>query len=111
MRNFEMIGPTPHEESCAQVGSEGYAERARRECTLFMEQIRKHYPEPEYGYLRIKANSHDFGTYYEVAAYFDDEDMESTTWAYDIEGDVKGALATWDAEFHPINKVLEGESK
>ena len=111
MRDYIEIGATPHDEDCAQVGSEGYAKRARRECTLFMEQIRKHYPEPEYGYLRIKASGHDFGTYYEVAAYFDDDDIESTTWAYDIEGDAKGVLATWDAEFHPINKVLEGESK
>lgn len=96
MRNFEMIGVTPHDESCAQVGSPDYAQRAKQECARFMEQIRKHYPEPEHGYLRIRSNPHDFGTYYEVAAYFDDEDEESTTWAYDIEGDVKGVLATWE---------------
>jgi hypothetical protein len=111
MRNFEMIGATPHDEDCAQVGSEGYAKRARQECQLFMQQITKHYPEPDNGYLRIKATAHDFGTYYEVAAYFDDEDEASTNWAYDIEGDTKGVLATWEAEFHPINLILAGESK
>ena len=46
-----------------------------------------------------------------MRACYDDEDEESTKWAFDIEGDSKGVLATWDAEFHPINKVLEGESK
>ena len=111
MRNFEMIGPTPHDESCAQVGSPDYSQRARLECDLFMQQIRKHYPEPEHGYLRIKSNAHDFGTYYEVAAYFDEDDAQSVEWAYDIEGDVKGVLATWDAEFHPINAVLEGAKR
>ena len=111
MRNFETIGCTPHDEPCAQVGSEGYAQRARVECQQFMKQITKHYPEPDNGWLKIKSFGHDFGTYYEVVACFDDEDEESTNWAFDIEGDSKGVLATWDAEFHPINKVLEGESK
>ena len=35
----------------------------------------------------------------------------STTWAYDIEGDTLGVLATWDAEFHPINLTLEAAGK
>ena len=111
MRNFEVIGSTPNDEPCAQVGSDDYAKRAKRECNLFMQQIAKHYPEPDNGYLTVKSFSHDFGTYYEVVANFDDDDEESVKWAYDIEGDVKGVLATWDAEFHPINDVLQGESK
>ena len=111
MRDYIEIGATPHDEDCAQVGSEGYAKRARHECEMFMKQIAKHYPEPDNGWLKIKSFGHDFGTYYEVVACFDDEDEESTNWAFDIEGDSKGVLATWDAEFHPINKVLEGESK
>lgn len=108
MKDYIEIGATPHDEDCAQVGSENYAKRAKRECSMFAAQIRKHYPEPENGYLVIKRNMHDFGSYYEVAAYFDDEDKESTEWAFDIEGDTKGVLSTWDAEFHPINDVLEG---
>ena len=108
MRNFETIGCTPHDEDCAQVGRPDYAQRARVECRLFMQQIAKHYPEPEKGYLAIKWFGHDFGTYCEVLAYFDDEDDESVTWAYDIEGDVKGVLATWDAEFKP---ATQGEVK
>lgn len=111
MKEYLDIGSTPHEEDCAQVGSEDYAKRAKRECSLFIEQIRKHYPEPDCGYLIIKGHPHDFGTYYEVRACYDDEDKESTEWAFDIEGDVKGVLCTWDAEFHPINEVLQGEAK
>lgn len=111
MREYLDIGSTPADEGCAQVGREDYAKRAKRECSLFIEQIRKHYPEPDCGYLTIKGHSHDFGTYYEVRACYDDEDKESTEWAFDIESDVKGVLSTWDAEFHPINEVLQGESK
>ena len=111
MRNFETIGCTPHDEPCAQVGSEGYAQRARVECQQFMKQITKHYPEPDNGWLKIKSFGHDFGTYYEVVACFDDEDEASTTWAYNIEGDTLGVLATWDAEFHPINLTLEAAGK
>ena len=111
MREYLEIGSAPHDEDCAQVGTEDYAKRAKRECSLFAQQILKHYGEPEYGYLTVKGHAHDFGTYYEVRACYDDEDEESTKWVFDIEGDVKGVLATWDAEFHPINDVLQGEKQ
>ena len=111
MRDYIEIGSTPHDEDCAQVGTEDYARRAKRECNLFMQQIAKHYPEPDNGYLSVKSFSHDFGNYYEVVANFDDDDAESVEWAYDIESDNKGVLSTWEAEFHPINLVLQGEVK
>ena len=97
MKTYESIGCTPYDEPCAQVGSEGYAERARAECQRFMKQIAKHYPEPENGRLVVKIQrGHDFGAYYEVIAKYDDEDAESTAWAYDIEGDTKNVLANWE---------------
>jgi hypothetical protein len=102
------IGSTPNEEDCAQVGSADYQERARKECRAYMEQIRKHYPEPDNGYLKVKGFSHDFGTYYEVVAYYLPEDSTASRWAFDIEGDDLGVLATWDAEFNP---TTEGETK
>ena len=95
------IGATPNEEDCAQVGSADYKERARTECRAYMEQIRKHYPEPENGCLAVKRFPHDFGTYYEVVAYYDPEDSTASRWAFDIEGDDLGVLATWDEEFKP----------
>ena len=106
--DYLSIGSTPNEEDCAQVGSENYQERARKECRAYMAQIQKHYPEPENGYLKVKGNAHDFGTYYEVVACYDTADKEATTWAFDIEGDVLGVLYTWDDEFNPTTK---GESK
>lgn len=109
--DFLNIGSTPHDEDCAQVGSDDYAKRARKECNAFMAQIQKHYPEPDNGYLKVKGFSHDFGTYYEVVACYDPENTEASKWAFDIEGDSQGVLSTWDAEFHPINSILKGESK
>jgi hypothetical protein len=102
------IGSTPNEEECAQVGSDDYYERAIKECLAYREQIRKHYPEPENGYLKVKGFPHDFGTYYEVVAYYDPEDTQASRWAFDIEGDNLGVLSTWDEEFKP---TTEGEVK
>jgi hypothetical protein len=101
------IGSSPSSESCAQVGTEDYANKAKAECRLFLAQIQKHYPEPENGYLAIKAFHHDFGSYYEVIAKFDPDCPTASDWAYDIEGDSLGVLETWDSEFHPINLALE----
>lgn len=108
MMDYLNIGSTPNEEDCAQVGSADYYARAIKECRAYREQIRKHYPEPENGYLRVKGFPHDFGTYYEVVAYYDPEDTEASRWALDIEGDDLGVLSTWDEEFKP---TTEGEVK
>jgi hypothetical protein len=93
MRDYVVIGSTPTEEDCAQVGSADYATKARKECARFVAQIQRHYPEPDGGYLKIKSNPHDFGTSYEV------DDEEASRWAYDIEGDVKNVLMVWDDHF------------
>lgn len=99
MRDFIHIGSSPCEEECVQVGSPDYATRAKKECARFIAQIQRHYPEPDNGYLKIKANPHDFGTYYEVVAVYETDDEESTNWAFDIEGDAKNVLMVWDDHF------------
>ena len=96
MRDYLTLGPVPHDEPCAQLGSEGYAHQARLECGRFAEQIRRHYPEPDNGYLAVKSFAHDFGSYFEVVAVFDDTDQESTEWAYRVESDPLHVLAEWD---------------
>ena len=45
--------------------------------------------------LGIKSNPHDFGTYLEVVAYFDDSYPESVEWAFGIEANTP---AEWDRE-------------
>jgi hypothetical protein len=93
------IGAVPVEEDCAQVGTPDYATRARAECKRYMAQILRHYPEPENGWLQVKSNPHDFGTYYEVIACFEVGDEEATKWALEVEWDEKDVLKVWDDHF------------
>ena len=88
------IGSSPCDEDCAQVGSEGYYERAQAECRRFIELLRRTFgPEPEGAELFIKANLHDFGTYYEVACRFDPDAEAAVDYALKCEGD---APPTWE---------------
>ena len=96
MRDYIEIGPSPASEDCVQLGSENYHILAREECQRFIEFIRKHKGnEPNGARLFIKSNPHDFGTYLEVACYFDDKLPESEEYAFACESDLPG---TWDAE-------------
>jgi hypothetical protein len=96
MRDYIDIGSSPAAEDCVQVGTEDYSILAREECKRFIEFIRKHKgPEPENARLAIKGNPHDFGTYYEVVCYFDDEDEKAVEYAFACESDLP---ETWDAE-------------
>lgn len=90
------IGPTPHEEDCAQAGEDGYSKRSMRECAAYKAQILRHYPIPEGAIagIRITLNPHELGSYREVVvAYGDQAGFE---WAASVEKDSKGVLATWD---------------
>jgi hypothetical protein len=74
MQDFFCIGPSPSEEDCAQVGEPDYRNKAVRECTRYIELLRKTIgPEPEGARLGIKWFDHDFGQYCEVVCYFDTE--------------------------------------
>lgn len=98
MKDCLSIGATPHDEPCAQVGAEDYAQTARLECGRFAAQIRRHYPEPENGYLVIKRSLHEFGAYFEVCAVFEDTDEEAVEWAYRCEADPLEVLLHWDTK-------------
>lgn len=89
------IGATPWGESCAQLGSEGYEERARAECLAYMGQIERilkanNYKIPK-GFLYISRNEHDFGTYFEVAIK---EGVHPTAQAF-VDGNLP---ENWDQE-------------
>lgn len=101
MFNSMYIADTsPYGESCVCVGEDDYLPRARSEANRFLSQIRKHYgQEPGNSYLKIQQNPHDFGTYLSIEFYYDSEDEREVEYGFDIEGDVKGVLETWDKEF------------
>lgn len=89
------IGAVPAEEECAQVGKEGYSERARAECAVYVRQLRRQMgDEPPGARLVVKGCSHDFGTYYEVHVAFDDQDEEAREYAYKVENN---SPSSWDA--------------
>jgi hypothetical protein len=83
------LSPVPIAEDCAQVGWDSYRELAKLECKVFIEQLRRtHGEEPRKCGFVIKANPHDFGTYYDVEVSFDENDEEASDYAYKVEGNL-----------------------
>lgn len=115
MRDYLSIGTVPHEEDCTQNEPTGqYATAQRREARLFADQIRRHYPEPDDGYMTVKSFPHEFGSYYEACAIFDDENEAACNWAYTVEADPLGVLREWDNEARAALlafKLADDESK
>jgi hypothetical protein len=88
MRARLYIGSSPYGEDCAQVGSDDYYTRARRECRAFIAQLIRMHGEPPTGCrLTVGSNPHDFGTYYSVDAVFDDANDAACAYAYRCEGE------------------------
>lgn len=88
------IGSSPPGESCAQVGSDQYAARARRECGAYIHQLRRALgPEPEGARLGIRSNPHDFGTYYSVVCYYDPLNEKAIEYALNCE---RNGPEEWD---------------
>lgn len=76
--SYVTLGSAPANEKCAQLGTLGYGDRVRLECEAFIAQLKRVLSaagkEPPKGFrLAMKGNAHDFGTYYEVAAFFNDD--------------------------------------
>lgn len=91
-RDYINIGSSPYGESCAQVGSDDYAQKSRIELRAFKHQLERLFPKAEF---RIKSFPHDFGSYSEVCVFFDDEDEVSCELAYCVDNN---APEFWDSE-------------
>lgn len=108
MRETLTIGPTPADEDCAQVGQPGYEERARAECAQFIKAIKRTLGEPPEGAsLRIKANSHDFGTYHEVAVVFDANNRKAMAYALKVDNEAPGEWAPEDRKALGLHYAIE----
>ena len=95
-RDYLNIGSSPYDEICAQVGSQDYDGKSRKECQAYRNQLRRQFgQEPDGAKLTVKAFQHDFGSYREVVCYYDDNIRESIEYAFKLEGD---GPATWDQE-------------
>ena len=92
-REYMVVGATPANEECAQVGTENYSLLSRAECHRFIEHIRKVCGvEPEGAVLLVKTEPHDFGSYREVACRYDTEVRESMDYAWHVEN---SELRSW----------------
>jgi hypothetical protein len=95
MTDYINIGSAPWSEECAQVGTDDYPERSRRECVAFLHQIRRIVgPEPPGAVLVIKSFPHDFGSYREVCCRYSDENEAAMDYAFACEG--HRGLDQWD---------------
>lgn len=96
MRDRLEIGPTPAEESCAQLGSDRYDRVWRAECNAYRNQLRRVCgEEPDGATLRITSNSHDYGTYHDVAVEYDPDVPGALAYALKVEAEAPGE---WDDE-------------
>ena len=96
MRDYITIGSSPSGEDCVSVSDKtDYIIPMREECKRFKELLQKKFPNAKLG---IKGFDHDFGRYYEVVAYFDDEDEESMNTAYEVEANCP---EYWETEGEP----------
>ena len=86
MRDCIDLGSAPPLEDCAQVGREGYYERARRECRAYVGLLRRTLgDEPDGASLSVKSNPHDFGTYLSVVCHFDPDVAAAVDYAFGCE--------------------------
>jgi len=94
LETFELAITVPHEEECAQLGSEMYQTRARQEVQAFTRQLlRIHGSPPEGARFKIIRCPHDFGTYLDLALVYDEDNEEHVEWMLKIES---GIPDKWD---------------
>ena len=90
------IGSAPYGEDCAQVGSDDYHARAKRECRAYIAQLIRMLGEPPDGCsLVVRSQPHDFGSYLSVEAVFRDDNEHAAEYAYRCEGE---GPELWDDE-------------
>ena len=96
MTEYLDIGSSPPDESCAQIGTDDYFPRARRECRAYVAQLRRVLgAEPTGAHLIVKSHPHDFGTYLSVACEFDPSNQIAVEYAYRCESQ---GPQEWDQE-------------
>jgi hypothetical protein len=101
-RDSFSLSSVPFEEDCAQVGEDNYRKKAIVECTAYINQLERLFPEAkDHGIeFNMKWHSHDFGSYAEVELYYDDCDDQ---YAYVIEANLP---SNWDEK--SLNELAFG---
>lgn len=84
MRDYIEIGTTPCNESCCQVGRDNYSKYGLLEAREFKRMLKSIYADKlDLVTFSIKTFPHDFGSYYDVVVYYDND--EGMNEAYEIE--------------------------
>lgn len=105
MRDYITLGSSPLDEDCAQVGTDEYQQRSRAELQQLKRMMQDIHPEIALGYYTVKAFPHEFGTYHELCAMFDDDYEATVNWAFEAEDTVP---AKWDDQARiALAKYLE----
>ena len=90
MRDYMTLGSVPYEEDCIQMGKEGQKE----ECRKFVNMLREKFINiPEWASFSVKSNPYEYDYYYEAAVNWNDDDEESTQFAFFVESNIP---ARWD---------------
>jgi len=85
-KEYILLGPTPPDENCAQLGEPNYRIKAIKECNQYIDLIRQTLgQEPAGAELKIKAFDHDLGVYHEVVCYYDNNKQASLDYALKCE--------------------------
>ncbi len=96
MQDYLNIGSSPPGEDCVALGEPDYERRAKEECRRYIQKLREFLgPEPEGARLAIKGFNHDFGRYYEVVCWFEEDNEPATEYAFACESE---GPETWDEE-------------
>lgn len=93
-REYIELGPVPAEEECQQLGPNYDYKLARRETQTYVRQLRRMFTdgfkESPFG---IKSFPHDYGSYCEAVVYYNPDNEESGSFAFNVEANLP---ANWD---------------
>jgi hypothetical protein len=98
MKDYITLGSCPYEEedTCAQTTDDNYLEKLKKELQVYKNMLERLFSNKlKYSgvYLKIKTFPHDFGSYSEVCAIFDDENEKQIEVVYDMDRNVP---SNWD---------------
>jgi hypothetical protein len=86
MRDYLEFDCTPVEEECSQTGcTENYLKMQAIEFKVMRNQLLRMFGECETIEIKRKENFHDFGTYYSLHIYYDDDNETESEYVYNIE--------------------------
>jgi hypothetical protein len=97
MKEYMEIGPTPYDESCAQVGSADYMNKASKELDAYLNQLNRIFSDAQSKGIMFKEKwfNHDFGSYGEICMYWNTDNEVADVYAYEIE---RSLPSNWDEE-------------